>query len=782
MERLRNEGHGPGIAGVASGATQAGAAGERPRREGLADERHREADDSTHPRRGTDASRDAANSPEITAELDTLIERLAPGVGLFTQTQVRDAEGRYISGKFTPDIRQDIITVALEGNPVETLRHEVLHALRNAGLFSIPEWRTLQQEAVRKGWLGKYKIRERYPELYIGDTPTGFAIEEAIADAFATWGTDARGFSSRTARLFARLREFFQRLRHALRLGEFPVSVNSIFENVEIGIVGSRSGSLTIGMQPMYRRIEIANDDNPPALENSESEARLVEAEKGIQENVLTAKLAEAWEVMRHNFSRHFPLVDKIPENADLIQKLLHLEAQASAGQDRIANIFKRVVGGLNDGQLRTLTRYLVFKDLLWTSEQGMQVGFGLEGIDQIAIELRKLQARVDASPEIKARYDVRQSELDRLRGEMVGAGVLTKAQARNPHYFRHQVLAYAKIKQAAGQGKKVSSSFWHTREGSEKDINANYMQAEAEWMFKAINDINTMRFLNWLKGSKYDKKPVYVRMAKALNRQNLTAALLGDPDKYREYKTFNRKIAVAMGRFKSILQSAPQTALDAVPEELQPQLKRILDGEGGRIDEGSGIFGAIGWLANKSQNPTLQDAAHGVLGAIGNRKNFVRKDAIPNQFVNPQSTQQLVKAFGSDADAIWQPDAFDGKTKAVHIFTGKSIPEFMEERMLDAVTDAWEQVMAGEDAGITPQQLETFLKSIKDQRMLGGPKHEMILDASFATTLNEFSRPRGCRGFRRNGAAGHRALEAMDDLQPPPLPEVHPQQPGGRP
>ena len=240
LERLRNEGHGPGIAGVASGATQAGAAGERPRREGLADERRREAEVGSQPRRGSDASRDAANNPEIIAELDTLIERLAPGVGLETPAQARDPQGRYISGKFTPNIRQDIITVALEGNPAETLRHEVLHALRNAGLFSIPEWNSLQRDAVRKGWLGKYKIRERYPELYIGDTPTGFAIEEAIADAFAAWGQDSKGYSSGTARVFARIRDFFKRLRHALRLGEFPVSALSVFEDIDSGVVGSR--------------------------------------------------------------------------------------------------------------------------------------------------------------------------------------------------------------------------------------------------------------------------------------------------------------------------------------------------------------------------------------------------------------------------------------------------------------------------------------------------------------------------------------------------------------
>ena len=488
--------------------------------------------------------------------------------------------------------------------------------------------------------------------------------------------------------------------------------------------------------------------DAPPPLENEQSEARLVEAEKGIQENALMTRLSEAWETMRRNFSRHFPLVDKTPENADLIQKMLHLESQSGTAQDRIANIFQRVVGGLTEGQLKTLTRYLVFKDLLWTSEQGMNLPFGLQGIDDVALELRKLQAKVNATPIIKERFDVRQSELDRIRGDMVAAGVLRPAQAKNPHYFRHQVLAYAKVKQAAGRGAKVASSSWHSRRGSEKDINANYLQAEAEWMFKAMNDVSTMRFLNWLKGSKYDKKPAMVRQAKASNRSALEEALVADGIKAEHYKEMGQRVAASMQGLQNSIADAPAGQLLKVPEELQGQIQRILDGEGSRIEEGASIFGAVAYFANQSPDPSLQAAASGVLGAVSARKNWVRTEAIPDKYVDPQSVKALLKAFGDDNDAVWQPDAFDGKTRAVHIFTGKSISDHIADRMVDTMAETWEKVMAGEDAAISPEEFQTFVSAIRDTRMIGGPKHEMVLDAGIADTLNEFHDRESMEGF----------------------------------
>lgn len=687
--------------------------------------------------------------PDLVAEMETLVARMAPGVGFEAVAQARDEQGRFVAGKFSGDAQRGIITVALSGDPVETLRHEVIHALRSAGLFTPQEWSSLRRAAMRSGgWLEKYDIKSRYPEYFEADTPSDPAIEEAVADAFGEWGLDRSDFSATGTRLFERIREFFARLRRALRVAGFDVSPNSVFENVDAGVIGSRGWQRAQKLDSLrYSR----PDDAPPPLESAESEARLQEAEKGIQADTFTARLKDAVARIKNNITRHYPHLERTPENAEVVQKMLHLEAQANSTQDRIGNIFERVVGGLTDNQLRTLSRYLVMRDLLWTAEQGMDLPFGLKGFEDVAYELDKLQAVVDANPTIKERYGIRQAELKKLRDEMVASGVLTESQARNPHYFRHQVLEYAKVRQMAGRGKKVSSAYWHSRRGSEKDINANYAQAEAEWMFKALNDVATMRFLNWLKGSKYDKKPEMVRRAKADNRKALEGVLVGH--KLARYRQLSQAIAQSMDGLREAIADAPQSVQENIPSQLNRQAQRIVSGEGGRVDEGAGIFGVVAWFANESSDTRLQNAARRVLSSVSKRKIWIRTEAIPDKYIEPMSTQALLRAYGGESDVVWQPDAFDGKTKAIHIFTGKGLPDHIAERMHETMDKAWgevtdirkmldntyEKVVRGDDPAISPNEFKMFVSAIKDQRILGGPKHEMVVDTGLAETLNDF-------------------------------------------
>ena len=147
-----------------------------------------------------------------------------------------------------------------------------------------------------------------------------------------------------------------------------------------------------------------------------------------------------------------------------------------------------------------------------------------------------------------------------------------------------------------------------------------------------ALNDIQTMRFLNWLKGSKYDKKPELVRMAKAANKKALEKVLVGQ--KLDRYKQFGQEIFVSMERLRNAIAEAPTSAQQSIPAELARQVQRIVSGEGNRVDEGAGIFGAVAWFANESKDIGLQDAARGVLGAVSRRKEWIRTEAIPDQYI----------------------------------------------------------------------------------------------------------------------------------------------------
>ena len=55
-----------------------------------------------------------------------------------------------------------LAAIAPEGRVIETLNHEVIHSLRNLGLFSPKEWKTLADAALKGKWLDRFNIDQRY--------------------------------------------------------------------------------------------------------------------------------------------------------------------------------------------------------------------------------------------------------------------------------------------------------------------------------------------------------------------------------------------------------------------------------------------------------------------------------------------------------------------------------------------------------------------------------------------------------------------------------------------
>ena len=115
----------------------------------------------------------------------------------------------------------------------------------------------------------------------------------------------------------------------------------------------------------------------------------------------------------------------------------------------------------------------------------------------------------------------------------MVQSGVLSPTQARNPHYFHHQIIKYARLLRQKGGVRKVRSPFQPGRKGSEEAYNTHYYQAEADWMGQGpCGYCDRANSLTWLKGSKYNVRTAYQRQARADNDANLLTALHGEAKK----------------------------------------------------------------------------------------------------------------------------------------------------------------------------------------------------------------------------------------------------------
>ena len=186
---------------------------------------------------------------EVTARTQELEKTLKPmlakfnlgDVGLNVVEQLQNnAGGAYLDR---------LIKVSLEEkNPIQTMRHESMHALKDLGFFTPQQWKALTEQANQK-WIKEY-LEGQTSELdgvqmsrldaykKIGLTQEEI-VEEAIADAFGAYDRGATPPPGMIAALFKKLKNFFANFGQALRGAGFE-SADDVFQRVERGELKSR--------------------------------------------------------------------------------------------------------------------------------------------------------------------------------------------------------------------------------------------------------------------------------------------------------------------------------------------------------------------------------------------------------------------------------------------------------------------------------------------------------------------------------------------------------------
>lgn len=146
-----------------------------------------------------------------------------------------------------------LIQVSLdEANPIQTMRHESLHALKDLDFFTPQQWNALKMRA-EKQWIKEY-LENQTAEVKVDGKPVQMSrldaykqigltqeeiIEEAIADAFGAYDRGATPPPGMIAALFKKLKNFFMNFGQALSGAGFESS-EDIFQRVERGELKSR--------------------------------------------------------------------------------------------------------------------------------------------------------------------------------------------------------------------------------------------------------------------------------------------------------------------------------------------------------------------------------------------------------------------------------------------------------------------------------------------------------------------------------------------------------------
>jgi len=171
---------------------------------------------------------------------------------------------------------QNVIGIALKAkNPMGTLRHETIHALKELGAFTDQEWKLLES-AAKKDWINKFikgrnaqdgrSLYEAYKAIYLDDKGSlegfdDYITEEAIADAFKYFNANGVPVSA-IGVIFRKIKAFLESLGNGFSGLGFQTA-DQVFKRVEMGKMRPTRAAPT-GNAPRYSAtIEESGDQRP---------------------------------------------------------------------------------------------------------------------------------------------------------------------------------------------------------------------------------------------------------------------------------------------------------------------------------------------------------------------------------------------------------------------------------------------------------------------------------------------------------------------------------------
>jgi N12 class adenine-specific DNA methylase len=664
-----------------------------------------------------------------------LLQRMAE-LGINDRVSLEVADGLKLArsdtrGQYDPYWKTISIALDRSPNPWHSLDHEAVHALKDLGLITPDEWGTLVEAAWADDRLRKWaQTSPAYQDLSELDQK-----EEAAAEFFAdvmdmkngraVQGHPVSGIESVLTRAAFRVGRFIRALHHAvafLRTGK-PDSLHAIdvVLRIDRGEVGRRD-VLVRGNKPTVtfgRRIAERNATRSQATAPEPSEGlfpagveeRWNDAAKGIGDGAsMFTKMNLAAQRIGQALSRHWIDLPNVPKYAELQQELRKLEAAPQAAKERAVRHLKQVLKGLTRADMDLFTRKVVTDDLAWEADSDHELPFGFTP-ETLADARRAIDLELEKKPEVRDAVRKRKALNRTISQEMVDAGVLDAERLKNPNYYRHVVLDYARAEAAAarvpGVGKKLRSPRWARRLGSEKDINANYLEAEFDWLAKALVDIPTAKAISWIGDSSHNILPPLREQAKAHNKEAMQAVFDEERKEYGDeggpvteaVKAFRQRIAMG---FKFVEDAIETSHLD-IPPQLQSSFNALGTGRGDP-------FPFLSWLLDNNQ-PGANGAAV-ILKAISQRRVF-EAQTLGRNYIDPTDAEGLVKRLAPEGYTTWSPD------DARLLFAVKTMPEHAIDAMLEKIDAA---------PGVSGDDVRAMIENVRSALAFGGMRYSMIL------------------------------------------------------
>lgn len=501
------------------------------------------------------------------------------------------------------------------------------------------------------------------------------------------------------------------------------IAANVVTEGIDENGAGSRTGFF--GPASPLDRPNAAFVASHGVTFEGETEERFQAAKSGVGDGPGLIERAKGWwSDLAIGFTRHWKHLPNEPRFADLQQQFRKLEAAPEAATEEVVRRLSGIVKEFDQSDLDLFTRKVVLDDLQWEASVDHKLPFGFTP-ETLAVARAAVDEALVGNRKVAAAVRRRKVVNKALADEMVKAGVLTAEQIKNPAYYRHMVLEFARaeMKNAQlGSASKIKSPYWAQRMGSTLDINANLLEAEFDWMQKALNDIATARTIEWLKKSSHNIRDDLIAQAKASNKERVAALVKADtaPDGTRG------EIAKADLYFRQLIArgmaDVQKELLDGNIEPIPPHFQSAADALATGTP-GDPPFAFMAWILDNEKAGKMGAAM--VLKGVGQRKAWTR-EILGDKYHDPDDIPGLVKAFAPDGYAAWQP--IEGQ----HLFTAKTITESTLDMFVGKLADT-------AMPGINHDELARALGSIRSTLVVGGDRYTMVLPVEVTETLNEF-------------------------------------------
>lgn len=432
---------------------------------------------------------------------------------------------------------------------------------------------------------------------------------------------------------------------------------------------------------------------------DDEVEARY-QAAHGLRKEGFWPQLKAALVSFRNKLTREYEHLPRTAEFAPLRFELLRLSKQKGVAADRTLRIEQGIIANLLDkpNLFNLFERKVLLDDLAEEAAAGHDLPFGFTK-ETVERERARLDAEVAKEPLVQEALSKRKQVWDAIKADYIAAmdaiGFHVEKRFTRESYFRHQVLEYARARGPTGTGQRLRTptgrGFLRRREGSEKDINTAYLQAEFEVMAQMLYDIEVARVIKFVE----DRYSITERLKREAARQNAAElARLAEVDKEVDaaLKSFRRSIAIGMGKLRNLaaqnkLPLGPEGEFVDVVEGLRTEWEGLAEALAEDIpgvgfepsmpgmpmdEEGKKLFRYLSWLLGQEHEAT--PAAGMVLKAVAERRKWIK--------------ETLGKRYKTWEDVIpegyvaWQPR--EGNV----FYLADSIPAHLAEKLLSGALE----------------------------------------------------------------------------------------------